>query len=174
MQVSEKVLCTRCGQRSKAEAEAGDFPGRCQVCGGLTCPPESPNGRAVTRPLEAVPAAVSPIKRGALATILSSRRPVDAGPGVSKDTRATAVVTVTGAGAPGGLLEGSVEMTSVQLRQKAVRRAQLRGSYQALGLVSAAVLLLAMLLAVSAFVLNVRSKTHASPAQVDAVRGPGG
>jgi len=170
MQASEKVLCLRCGERSKAEAEVGDFPGRCPACGALTPPREGPNGRAVTRPLEQVPGNTGTIKRGALAAILSTRPPVEKRPATAGTDRTAAPADGGGGGQTADIRRALV---SVQLHHKAVRRAELRGSYQALGVLGAAVLGLAMLLAISAFVLNVRSaKTHELPARVDAAGNP--
>lgn len=132
-----KVACPTCGRNTAIEVEVGDFPMRCQRCGGLLRRPaegtaadrsairaKRPRGLAV-RLSVAPPAA----RRGQLAMILSTRPSSDESP---------PPVIRTGPGAHAAVVEDKMPRPALSLaerraRQKALRRALLRGEMQALG-----------------------------------------
>jgi endogenous inhibitor of DNA gyrase (YacG/DUF329 family) len=129
MEMTAKVTCPRCGRRSDAEVEAGDFPTRCAQCGALAC---QPGEKGAKRPLEQAPVA-APIKAGALAGILIARPPVVAVEKPKVKTIARSGLSISASGRAAA--DKADDVARVKARHNAILKAQLRGNYQVLGVV---------------------------------------
>ena len=161
------VTCPTCGRGTAVEAEVGDFPTRCQRCGGLlrkpppTEQPAEPTGaiRGLSLRRTDPPGR---IQRGALAGLLLARTsPAQDAAAVQTTSEAAAAPstetanTVVIAQAPVVLQpESRREIARVAARQKALRKAQLRGNLQALGAIGWLGLVVTGVLAISALVLQ--------------------
>jgi hypothetical protein len=164
-----KVTCPTCGRGTTVEADVGDFPTRCQRCGGLLRKPPSPETpaessgtvRGLSLRRTEPPGRV---ERGALAGLLSARISVtQAAPAVESSSQitfepsaATAEASATAVAEPPVTLqpESRREIARVAARQKALRKAQLRGKIQALGALGWMGLVVIGILAISALVLQ--------------------
>lgn len=163
------VTCPTCKRGTDIDSELGDFPVRCQRCGGmLRCSCEGgPEGTARGMPLRPVgrPAAAGArrIQRGALAGLLISRPEEIDPPVIHANGGAVAMAAVDMPAARQRILrpESRKEIARAHARQQALRRAELRGSYQALGALGWAGLAFVTVIAISAMVLQAQAmSTH--------------
>jgi hypothetical protein len=177
-----KCTCPACGKKTAIEADVGDFPSRCQRCGALLrAPGTTPSASGLPRGLPVRSrSAVRPmrIKRGALAGLLISNS------GPREEDLPTRVIhgsTYTAGGVaeipdterpPSGRLlrpESLREIARASARQKALRRATLRGNHQALGLLGKMGFLLVAMLTVGALVLEARLMLNPATSRADVV-----
>lgn len=183
-----KCTCPACGKKTAIEADVGDFPSRCHRCGALLRAPGAttastaaaqglPRGLPVRSRSSARPMR---IKRGALAGLLiSSSRPNDEDlptPVIHGSTYSPGAMAETSPATPDQrprrLLrpESLREIARASARQKALRRATLRGNHQALGLLGKMGFLLVAMLTVAALVLEARLMLNPATSRADVVR----
>ena len=173
-----KVTCPTCGRGTLVDAEIGDFPTRCQRCGGLLRKPPTeaaagPTGLIKGLSLRRADPPGGPsarVARGTLAGLLSARQAAEFAPAAINSLPPSAAVAVLDAPSfmasataladpppaqqPVLRPESRREIARVAARQKALRRAQLRGNLQALGALGWLGLIVIGILVVSALVLQ--------------------
>jgi len=157
--------CPRCGCGTAIEDELGDFPMRCQRCGALLRRRAHGEGLEVEEQAGRAVSAATTIRRGGLAGMLQ-RTP-------QEEAAAVATHVATSEAHRAGVLrpESRREIARAHARQQALERARLRGSHQALGALTWAGLILAILLGVGAAVLKAHAWwQHPSSAHADVVR----
>ncbi len=153
-----KIPCPRCGRGTVIDEDVGDFPTRCIRCGALvrlrrekSDPEDSPVELAAS----------ARISRGMLAGLLI--RCAEKPPGI---IHAHGGAAVPSRAANRAVLrpESRREILRARARQQALRKAQLKGSQQALGALTWAGLALVILLGIGALALKGRT-LWTSPAQ---------
>jgi hypothetical protein len=178
-----KCTCPACGKTTAIEADVGDFPTRCQRCRALLRVPHKPAGEVISgasrrtrrEPSEAPEAPSRParIEQGALAGLLISRST----PSHEEPVRiihAHSGTRPVAAERPGRrrLLrpESLREVARAAARQKALRRATLRGNHQALGFLGKLGFVVATGLCLVALLLEARLFLRPAIARADSIR----
>jgi len=161
--------CPACGRKTAIEADVGDFPARCQRCGNLLRRPaesgaaESPSPRAVA--VKAAAPKTVRIKQGVLAGMLisDSRPDEDAAPVARRASRTSSKERLLRP-------ESLREIARVNARQKALRKATLRGTWETLGALGTVAFLIATALFIGALALEARSLLQPSSSRADVLK----
>ena len=157
------IPCPRCGRGTAIEQDIGDFPNRCERCGALL-------RRPITSEVEegaGSRVAAGGIRQGALAGWLTrTSRPAPAVVMAAGDA-ANCERQRTGVLRP----ESRRELARALARQQALEQARLRGRHQALGALTWAGMILAVLLGIGAAALKAHTWwQHASAGRTDILR----
>lgn len=161
-----KTPCPRCGRKMVIEEDVGDFPTRCDSCGTLL----RRRGKSKGGVLRAERTNSRGGDREALAGLLM-RMP--------RSRREMVMATGSGATAGAGAAarrsvlrpESRREVAKAHARQAAIARASQRGRYQALGALTWAGMILAVVLGIGAVVLKAQALwRHPAPTHGDVLR----
>jgi len=166
--------CPACGKKTAIEADVGDFPARCQRCGALLRRPQEDPSAGQSATSRALPVRTAPttpktvrVQHGVLAGLLISNSNPDADdrPVISRHGNTAAKNTQR-------LLrpESLREIARVTARQKALRKASLRGTFQALGALGTVAFLIAVALFVGALALEARALLQPSSTRADVLK----
>lgn len=158
-----KLSCPKCGRSTHIAEEAGDFPTRCTCCGALLRRLETGVVETTVSPVNAPRG--KRIARGALAGLL-----------ISQTSREEMVKARAGGGVKGraGVLqpESRKEVARAHARQEALRKAELRGSQQALGALTWAGLILVGLIGAGVVAMKAEAVFfHPAAQRADVLRG---
>jgi hypothetical protein len=177
--------CPACGKKTAIEADVGDFPSRCQRCSALLRAPAEAPAAGLPRGLavKGRPAARSTrIEQGVLAGLLISDSREERQDHGSRDEAPRMIirsghasaVPVPEQGSPRRVLrpESLREIARVNARQKALRRAALRGNHQALGLLGKMGFALVVVLSLGALALEARVRLNPATAHADIIKSP--
>ena len=162
-----KTPCPRCGRSTVIEEEVGDFPTRCGRCGAFL------RRRSKTAAGDAPARSAGAARRGARPDALAGLLTRTARPRQDLMMAAGGAAAGTCAKPRTGILrpESRREIARAHARQQAIERANLRGNHQALGALTWAGMILAVLLGIGAAVLKAQALwQHPTPARADVVR----
>lgn len=175
-----KCTCPACGRTTAVEADVGDFPTRCLRCGALlripnkpaAHNPPSPQRRARREAPQSDGSDPMRIQNGALAGLLvsRSRRTDEENPRIIRASTAGRAPAEPPPRTRVLRPESLRELHRTRARQKALRKAALRGKHKTLGVLGKIGFVIAAGLGIAALILEARVLLNPATVRADVIK----